>query len=234
MPTTENHEYNVPEEGAQDWGELLNDNFKALEVDVELRDEGRPQEGDNNYETTEGAKYLDTETGFIYVSDGDDWFLTAAQPRFDEEREVFAIGDAFEIDGDIEVTGTKHFVQAVTTADGPREVVYTASEAPTPRTECSGVAQLTDGRAEVTLPEHFAWVTNDSEPLLVQTTPYAADSGGLAVVERSVSRLVVEDRSGTGEYEFGYTVKGTRIWQEDRTVVRVPDTPGRQQAETDD
>lgn len=227
MPT-DNHQYNVPDAGTQNWHEPLNDNFEELDVDVELRDAGEP--GENDYETNAGAKYLDTETGKVYIATDEEWVLTAIQPRVDEDS------GAFKIDGDIEATGTKHFVQSVQTAQGPREVVYTATEDPTPRTECSGTAQLEDGRAEISLPEHFAWVTNDEEPLLVQTTPYAVDSGGLAVVERSVSRLVVEDRTGTGEYEFSYTVKGTRSGHENRQVVRVPEPkyPARNLTTSDD
>jgi hypothetical protein len=51
-------------------------------------------------------------------------------------------------------------------------------------------------------------VTDDEEQLLVQTTPYSADSGGLAVVWRTTDRLIVEDMEGTGDYEFSYTVNG--------------------------
>lgn len=76
--------------------------------------------------------------------------------------------------GDLNVTGEKNFVQTVDTDEGEKEVAYTASEAPTPRTECSGVAELEDGRAEIDLPDHFAWVTSDAEPLIVQVTPYEA------------------------------------------------------------
>ena len=218
--------YNEPEPGMQNWHEPLNENFENLSVDVEMRDAGEPDAAD----ATAGAKYLDTETGKVYIATDEEWVLTAIQPRVDEDS------GAFKIDGDIEATGTKHFVQSVQTAQGPREVVYTATEDPTPRTECSGVAQLEDGRAEISLPEHFAWVTNGEEPLLVQTTPYAVDSDGLAVVERSVSRLVVEDRSGTGEYEFSYTVKGTREGHENRQVVRVPASkpPARNLTTSDD
>ncbi|MEF8894486.1 hypothetical protein [Halodesulfurarchaeum sp.] len=132
--------------------------------------------------------------------------------------------DKVSIDGDLDVTGNKNFTQTVDTDDGEREVVYTASEAGTPHTETSGVAELEDGRAEVDLPEHFVWVTSDEEPLHVQTTPHSADSGGLAVVERSTEQLVAEDLDGDGDYDFSYTVKGTRKGQADKQVVREPST----------
>jgi hypothetical protein len=130
--------------------------------------------------------------------------------------------DAVSINGDLDVSGNKNFVQAVDTDDGEREVAYTASEAPTPRTEVSGVATLEDGRAEIDLPEHFEWVTSTDEPLVVETTPYSVDSNGLAAVERSPERLAIADLDGEGDYEFAYTVKGTREGHADKQVVREP------------
>lgn len=121
--------------------------------------------------------------------------------------------------GDLQVAGSKDFVETVDTDEGPKEVAYSATEADTPHTETSGVAELEDGRVEISLPEHFAWVTSEEEPLMIQTTPYSADSAGLAVVERSLERLVIEDLDSTGQYEFAYTVRGTREGYEDKEVV---------------
>jgi hypothetical protein len=73
MSETPNHEYNVPDKGEQDWHQPLNANFQALEVDIEIRDEGGPTEGNNDYEPTDGAKYLDTSTGLVYLADGSTW-----------------------------------------------------------------------------------------------------------------------------------------------------------------
>jgi len=133
-------------------------------------------------------------------------------------------------DGDVEAKGNKNFVQSVDTDDGEKEVVYTASEAPTPHTELSGVAELEDGRAAVELPDHFGWVTDDDEPIVVQITPYGGELG-TRVVERSTDRFVVEDLEGEGDYEFAYTVKGTREGQADKEVVRDP-APDRTAGET--
>ncbi len=73
MAETPNHGYNVPDEGTQDWHEPLNQNFEAFEVDIELRDTGGPTEGDNDYDPTDGAKYLDITTGEVYIADGTTW-----------------------------------------------------------------------------------------------------------------------------------------------------------------
>jgi hypothetical protein len=71
MSDTPNHSYNTPEKGTENWHGPLNENFENLEVDVELRDEGPP--GSNNYEPADGAKYLDTATGLVYLADGNTW-----------------------------------------------------------------------------------------------------------------------------------------------------------------
>ena len=222
MSETPNHGYNVPEEGAADWHRPLNENFEQYDTDIEIRD----QEADrDDYEPKAGAKFVATDTGVVYLGDGTDWtaeMVLGTHEENDGTSNVVFGTDAVQIDGNIEVSGTKHFVEAVSTDAGRREVVYTAPEAPVARTETSGVAQLEDGRAEISLPDHFRMVTDEDEELLVQTTPYAADSRGLAVVERSVRRLVIEDRDGTGDYEFAYTVKGTREGHAQKEVVRSP------------
>jgi hypothetical protein len=73
MAETPNHSYNVPESGRQNWHEPLNQNFQAFEVDIELRDAGGPTEGGNDYDPVDGAKYLDTTTGDVYLGDGSAW-----------------------------------------------------------------------------------------------------------------------------------------------------------------
>lgn len=129
--------------------------------------------------------------------------------------------DDCKVEGDLQVSGTKNFVQAVETPAGEKEVAYTAVEAGTPMTEASDVAEMTDGRAEVDLPEHFEMVTSEDEPLNVQITPYATEKVQPQVVDRSTDRIVVEDFSDTDyDYTFAYTVKGTREGFEDRDIVR--------------
>lgn len=225
MGETPNHQYNVPEPGTQSWHEALNENFEDFDTDIEVRDAGEPTEHDE-LEPTDGATYVDTDTGIVWEADGSDWAPNMALGMYEDDNGTASVvfgSDYVQFGGDIEATGTKHFVQAVDTPAGEREVVYTAAESPVPRTEASGVATLEDGRAEIDLPAHFSWVTSTEEPLHVQTTPYSVDAAGLAVVERSVERIVVADRSGTGEYEFSYTVRGTREGYEDSAAVRVPE-----------
>lgn len=71
MTETPNHKYNVPTAGTENWHEPLNDNFDALETDVEVRHAGPPDPG--QYDPVEGAKYLDTESGTVHLGDGTAW-----------------------------------------------------------------------------------------------------------------------------------------------------------------
>jgi hypothetical protein len=122
---------------------------------------------------------------------------------------------------DLEVEGTKHFVQAVETVNGPKEVVYTSVESGTPRTETNGVAEMEDGLALVKLPDHFGFVTSNDEDITVQVTAYAEESAQPQVVDRSTNQITVRDFGDTpGNYSFAYTVKGVRQGFEDQETLR--------------
>lgn len=72
MAETPNHEYNVPEEGTQNWHEPLNDNFDALDTDVEIRDDGEPAAAGYD-DPADGAKYLDISSGEIFIAADGSW-----------------------------------------------------------------------------------------------------------------------------------------------------------------
>lgn len=67
---TENHDYNTPEKGTQDWHTPLNANFTQLDEDVEIRDKASNLAG---YKPKSGAKFFSLNTGKIYVGDGSNW-----------------------------------------------------------------------------------------------------------------------------------------------------------------
>lgn len=128
-----------------------------------------------------------------------------------------------EVGGDLAVTGTKDFVQAVDTTAGPKNIHYTAIEAGESMTEHTGVAEMEDGHALIELPEHFDMVTSDAEPIAVQVTPHAEEKVHPQVVEKSARYISVEDfGDGPDEYGFSYTVKGVRDGFEDKEIVRDP------------
>jgi hypothetical protein len=131
------------------------------------------------------------------------------------------VNGTLEVGGDLKASGTKNFVQTVSTDAGPKQVTYTAIEAGTPRTETNGVAEMTDGVAIVHLPDHFGLVTSDDEPLVVQTTPYADEEVQPQVTDQSTDTIVVKDfGDGPDDYSFAYTVKGVRHGYENQEIVR--------------
>lgn len=67
---TKNHNYNTPEKGATDWDVPINDNFTALDTDVEIRD---TESNLGSYSPKSGAKFFATDTGTIYLGDGSQW-----------------------------------------------------------------------------------------------------------------------------------------------------------------
>jgi len=67
---TRNHDYNRPSEGTLNWDVPLNENFAALDTDIEIRDADANR---TDYEAKAGAKFLATDTGAVYIGDGTDW-----------------------------------------------------------------------------------------------------------------------------------------------------------------
>lgn len=67
---TDNHSYNLPEKGAEDWDVPLNNNFERLDRDVEVRDEETQLD---DYTPRNGAKFFATDTGAVYIGTGDEW-----------------------------------------------------------------------------------------------------------------------------------------------------------------
>lgn len=70
MPQTPNHGYNLPDEGATDWHNPLNENFEQYDTDIEIRDLTHNM---TDYDPKDGAKFLATDTGNVFVGDGDQW-----------------------------------------------------------------------------------------------------------------------------------------------------------------
>ena len=79
---TENHGYETPALGTENWHEPLNQNVEQLDIDVEIRDvaENRP-----TYDPKAGAKFLELDTGIIYVGDGEAWSPALALAYYDDE-----------------------------------------------------------------------------------------------------------------------------------------------------
>jgi len=67
---TDFHDYNEPDQGAERWHVPLNENFREIDADIEIRD---TEANRGDYEPKEGAKYFETDTGDIYLGDGANW-----------------------------------------------------------------------------------------------------------------------------------------------------------------
>jgi len=67
---TDYHDYNEPDQGAERWHVPLNENFREIDEDIEIRD---TEANRSDYEPKEGAKYFETDTGDIYLGDGANW-----------------------------------------------------------------------------------------------------------------------------------------------------------------
>lgn len=80
--STDRHDYQTPAAGTEDWHEPLNENFEQLDIDVEVRDVAANR---GDYAPEEGAKFLETDSGIIYVGDGDDWIPQLAMAYYDED-----------------------------------------------------------------------------------------------------------------------------------------------------
>jgi len=67
---TENHNYNAPSFGEENWHKLLNDNFADLDSDVEIRDLASNR---SDYTPKSGAKFKATDTEEEWIGDGNSW-----------------------------------------------------------------------------------------------------------------------------------------------------------------
>lgn len=67
---TDFHDYNTPEEGEKNWHAPLNENFRRIDRDIEIRDE---ENNRKDYTPKSGAKYFSTDSGSIYIGDGNSW-----------------------------------------------------------------------------------------------------------------------------------------------------------------
>ncbi|MDX1746469.1 MAG: hypothetical protein R3324_11075, partial [Halobacteriales archaeon] len=79
MTTTDNHGYNAPERGTENWDVPLNENFAALDAEMEVRD---VEANRGNYTPKAGAKFLSIDTGIVSIGDGTEWQEAMALPRF--------------------------------------------------------------------------------------------------------------------------------------------------------
>jgi len=108
--------------------------------------------------------------------------------------------------GYLDVRGVKRFIQDHPN-DPTQQIAYVSLEGPEAGTYIRGTAELVNGEAIVTLPEHFSMVTSE-EGLTVQLTP-VGEWLHLYVLEKSTTKLVIREAQGKSG-KFDYLVQGVR------------------------
>jgi nitrous oxidase accessory protein NosD len=120
------------------------------------------------------------------------------------------------VSGDLQVSGVKNFVQ-FHPEDPGKKIAYIALEGPEASTYVRGAAKLVDGKAIVSLPDHFRLVTIE-EGITVQLAP-EGEWLRLFVEQKGVDRIVVREADGRSG-SFSYFVQGVRKGFEDHPVVQ--------------
>ena len=124
------------------------------------------------------------------------------------------------VNGDFEVVfpGTKNFVQPHPNNPG-LEIVYVCLEGGENGVYVRGSGQLSNGQAEIELPEHFSLVAAEAG-ITAQVTP-VEDCRGIFVTEKSPGRIVVREmQGGASNARFDYLVMGVRLGCEEHEAIR--------------
>lgn len=104
-----------------------------------------------------------------------------------------------------------------------KQIVYACIEGPEAAAYERGTVMLVNGEAEVLFSETFEIVANPTT-MTVMTTPWSAESKGLAVVERTEKGFRIKELGGgTGNYKVDWEAKAVRKGWEDFEVIRDKD-----------
>jgi len=106
--------------------------------------------------------------------------------------------------GNLGAFGTKNFVEP-DPADPTRVILYASLEGPEVGTYLRGTAKIKDGRAVITLPEHFRTVTHE-DGMTVQLTPVGAFAS-MYVESEDLTQIIVRS---SADVTFHYLVQGVR------------------------
>jgi len=186
----------------------------------------------NNLVTISSAS--GTQSGMVVVNDryGRDVVKIFGRPIDENDPEAGSIGviHVFNTKTDTNSTPTfitgnsigsaiKNFVEPHP-LDDTKNIVYAATEGPEAAMYIRGTATLSEGYAQVDLPEHFYLLASE-HGLTADMTPRSIDGRGLAIIDLTPQSLEVgELYEGKGNYSFDYTVYAVRKRYEDYVVVR--------------
>jgi hypothetical protein len=131
---------------------------------------------------------------------------------------TLAVSNGLTVNGNFTVTGgTKSFADPHPT-DSTKAIVYVCLEGGEAGVYCRGTGQLANGRATITLPEHFALVASPDQGLTVMLTPTAPCSG-LYVVKKGTAAIEVASSDGS-DATFDWMVNGLRKGYENHVVIQ--------------
>jgi hypothetical protein len=152
-----------------------------------------------------------TSSGYAAVFTGLDQSTVAT---VDTSGNVFMAGNC-NVTGEL-TAAVKFFVQAHP-ADSGKEIVYVTLEGGEAGTYVRGTGQLHDGKAVVTLPEHFGLVTA-ADGMTTQLTP-RGEWLQLYVTELNPAQIVVREAQGKSGL-FDYFISGVRKGYEHHEVIQ--------------
>jgi len=90
------------------------------------------------------------------------------------------------------------------------EIWYACLEGPEAAAYSRVIGHIINGKAIITLPNHFATVAS-SQGITFQITPSSSESKELAVVEKNPERIVIHELyNGDGSYDFDFIVMAVR------------------------
>jgi hypothetical protein len=194
---TENHGYNTPGPGTSNWDQPINDNFSALDRDVELRDR---EAALGDYTPTAGAKFLATDTGRVYLGNGSDWEPLEREPVSDP-----VLGGSV----------------GVFTRDAGGVTYIDPDETSTPVGDA--IELLEDGGGgEIRLPPRIVFDDGPIRPVSnTSIVGYGATYSGIAIGERNTDGIRFDRRDGVSQvYLDRFTLNTAGLTQTSGVAIR--------------
>ncbi|MEL7532007.1 MAG: hypothetical protein AAFN10_11890 [Bacteroidota bacterium] len=156
-------------------------------------------------QTRVAAGISPNDRGFINVYDEFNNLKAGIQVNASGQGEVFGDFKSFRIDHP---------------EDPTKEIWYANLEGPEAGAYARGTAELVNGQATISFPDHFQLIAT-ADNMTIMLTPLSGDSEGLAVIEKTTQGFVVKElRGGTGNYRFDWEAKCIRQGYENFEVIR--------------
>jgi len=156
--------------------------------------------------------------GTAYINIQDDGNFLRFVKDGDQKMRIYSGSNGVEVRTNFSVTGNKSAI-VETEQYGERKVFCT--EAPESRFYDEGMAQLTNGKAKVTLDPKFL-ATIEQENYIIHLTPYGPSD--LYVADRQKDAFVVKAREGKKDCRFSWRLSSIRKNHDDTRLPKVERT----------